>query len=82
MKIVGNRIIEKQVTFEPRGDYLKEIAAWNDTITEIRFFPKGVYRYKTHEEADEHYVNCMANKIAENEVKDCGRSKKSNARRS
>ena len=80
MKIVGKRIIEKEITFEPRGDYLKEIATWNDTIGEIRFFPKGVYRYKTHKEADEHYLNCMASKIAENELKDYERSKKGNDR--
>ena len=80
MKIVGKRIIEKEITFEPRGDYLKEIATWNDTIGEIRFFPKGVYRYKTHEEADEHYLNCMASKIAENELKNYERSTKSNDR--
>lgn len=69
MKIIGKRTVEKQITFEPSGEYLKEIAAWNDTIGEIRFFPKGVYRYKTHEEADEHYLNCFADKIAENELK-------------
>ncbi len=73
--------MEKEISFEPRGDYLKEIATWNDTIKEIRFFPKGIYRYKTHEEADEHYLNCLANKIAKNELKNCGRSEKGDDRR-
>ena len=81
MKIVGKRIMEKEISFEPRGDYLKEIAMWNDTIKEIRFFPKGIYRYKTHEEADEHYLNCFANKIAKNELKNYGRSEKGDDRR-
>lgn len=68
MKTVGKRTAEKQITYNPRADYLKEIGMWNDTFGEIRFFPKGVYRYKTHEEANEHYLNCLAKKIAKIEI--------------
>lgn len=68
MKTIGNRITDKPISFEPRGDYLKEIGVWNNTIKEIRFFPKGVYRYKTHEEADKHYLDCMVRKIAAAEL--------------
>lgn len=71
-KIIGKRRIGKQITFEARGDYLKDIGVWNDTIIGIRFFPKGVFRYKTHEEAAEHYLSCKANKIAKNELEKYG----------
>ena len=56
MKIVGKRQI-RPISKHASGYLLKQGALFNDEIHglptgDMTFFPKGLYRYKTHEEAN------------------------------
>lgn len=57
-RIVGKRV-ERAITFNASGDALREGALFNDEIHkfcagEFTGMKKGVYRFPTHEAANEH----------------------------
>lgn len=67
-RIVGTRRV-REMTFDASGENLKRGCEFNDEIhrtfgTRDNGVPKGVYRFKTHKEANEHQEMCMANKMA------------------
>ncbi|MFN0316196.1 MAG: hypothetical protein ACKVQA_14300 [Burkholderiales bacterium] len=68
MKIVGRRK-QQSITFNAPARLLKEGANFNDEIHrppggQSAFIPRGIYRFATHEEANEHWENCIAQGIA------------------
>lgn len=68
MRTVGKRK-ERPVSLHPSDALLAEGARFNDEIHrlptgETTFVPKGVYRFKTLEEADEHLMDCIAKGMA------------------
>lgn len=55
---------------KPTAEAFKSAAGFNDEIHKLptgntTFFPKGVYRYKTHEEANQHWLDCVVKGMAE-----------------
>ena len=63
MKIIGRRT-ERPLTFEPRADLLDEGLRFNEALQALptghtTFMRKGVYRFKTLEEADRHRDECL-----------------------
>ncbi len=63
MRIVGLRI-ERPISLSARVDLLKEGARFNDEIHRmpggnITCCPKGVYRFKTHAEANRQQEECV-----------------------
>ncbi|MDR3086715.1 MAG: hypothetical protein LBU45_02010 [Azoarcus sp.] len=68
MKTIGSRK-EHPVGIFASGDLLAEGARFNDEIHRLPtgdtiFYPKGVYRFKTHEEANRHQLDCIARGMA------------------
>jgi hypothetical protein len=68
MKRVGFRK-ERPLALFPSGVLLAEGARFNDEIHrlptgETTFIPKGVYRFKTHEDANRHQLDCLINGMA------------------
>lgn len=68
MRTVGKRI-ERPITFDASSEALIEGARWNDEMNRAMEqlcggnptgFPKGVYRYRSHEEANRHQEECIA----------------------
>ncbi len=63
MRIAGKRKI-RPLTRSPSGELLKQGALFNDELhklptgTVLRM-PKGVYRYRSHEEANAHWEQCV-----------------------
>lgn len=69
MRVVGQRK-EPQITFSASAELLKEGARFNEEIHRLptgnlTFIPKGVYFFKTHEEANRHERDCVANGMAQ-----------------
>ena len=69
MRTVGKRSI-RPISIRASGALLSQGAKFNDEIHYLptgntTYFPKGVYRYKTHDEASRHWDECMINGIAE-----------------
>ena len=70
MKTVGQRK-ERPVGLLPAsGALLAEGVRFNDEIHRLptgntTFIPKGVYRFKTHEEAYRHQLDCLAKGMAQ-----------------
>lgn len=65
MKIVGKRK-ERDITFHADGNLLREGALFNTEMQKMQStfrFPRGVFRYKSHEEADRHMMECVVNSI-------------------
>ena len=65
-RVVGRRR-ERELSLEARGDLLREGAAFVTEMARVQTclrFPQGVYRYKTHEEADAHWLDCLADNVA------------------
>lgn len=63
MRIVGNRK-SKPMSFSGAGSLLQEGARFNDEIHRLpggdrTRFRKGIYRFKTHEEANRHEQDCI-----------------------
>lgn len=61
MRSVGKRQ-ERPIRFHASGELLREGAAFNSEMQKLQScmrFPKGVSRYKTHEEADRHWNDCV-----------------------
>lgn len=68
MRIIGRRK-ERPITFAASGILLAEGARFNDEIHRLptgnaTFIPKGVFRFKTHEEANRHQLDCLVDGMA------------------
>ena len=68
MRIIGRRK-ERPITFSASGELLAEGARFNDEIHKLpsggtTCIPKGVFRFKSHEEANEHWLACVSNAVA------------------
>ncbi|GHU05186.1 hypothetical protein FACS1894158_07240 [Betaproteobacteria bacterium] len=68
MKTIGSRK-ERPVGIFASGDLLAEGARFNDELHRLptggtTFIPKGVYWFKTHEEANQHQLDCIARGMA------------------
>ena len=65
MKVAGNRK-ERDIMLHADGALLREGALFNTEMQKMQStfrFPRGVFRYKTHEEADRHMMDCVVQKI-------------------
>jgi hypothetical protein len=61
MRIVGSRK-DRPLQEHACGALLIEGARFNETIAKLAkstFIPKGVYRFKSHEEANRHQQDCL-----------------------
>jgi len=68
MRIVGHRT-EPRIVSEPSGRLLVEGARAGEALRAFphggaAFVPKGVYHFKTHEQANRHWEECLAESIA------------------
>ena len=68
MRTVGHRK-QPQITFSASGKLLAEGARFNDEMHKMpgggsSHIPKGVYFFKTLEEADQHRMDCLAKGMA------------------
>ena len=68
MRTVGQRK-ERPIGLLASGALLVEGARFNDEIHRLptgdtTFIPKGVYRFKTHEDAYQHQLDCLAKGMA------------------
>lgn len=66
MKSVGHRT-EPSLAAHASGEFLAEGARFNEIIARLAntgYMPKGVYRYKTQEEANQHEQDCLVRAIA------------------
>lgn len=63
MRTVGHRK-ERPINFSASAAALLACARFNDEIHRLptgntSFIPKGVYRFRTHYEANQHQLDCM-----------------------
>jgi hypothetical protein len=67
MRQVGKRV-EPTMTAEVSGPALAANIAFSADLTQLAggrvFFPKGVFRYKSHDEANAHQAECLAEGMA------------------
>ena len=68
MRTVGHRK-ERSPSYAASGALLAEGARFNDEIHRLptgdtSFIPKGVYRFMTHAEANQHQLDCLAKGMA------------------
>ena len=63
MKQVGKRL-EQPMTAVPSGAALASNMAFSSDIAKLAggrvFFPKGVFRYRSHDQANAHQMACLA----------------------
>ena len=63
MKHIGSKR-EPTITAEVNGAALASSVAFSASMVALSggkvMFPKGLYRYKTHEAANEHQASCLA----------------------
>ena len=69
MRIIGHRK-ERPITFSASASLLAEGARFNDEIHRfptgsMTFIPKGVFRFKSHEDANRQQLDCLVNSIAQ-----------------
>ena len=69
MRIIGHRK-ERPITFSASSALLAEGARFNDEIHRLptgstTFIPKGVFRFKTHEDANRHELDCLVEGMAQ-----------------
>ena len=69
MKIAGQRK-QRVLSAAASGDLLKQGALFNDEVHKLptgsrTAFPKGIYRYATHEEANLHWLECVVKAMAQ-----------------
>ena len=65
MKVAGNRK-ERNITLHADGALLREGALFNTEMQKMQStfrFPRGVFHYKTHEDADRHMMDCIVNSM-------------------
>ena len=70
MRVIGKRQI-RPIAEKASGVLLKQGALFNDEIHQLpsgafTYFPKGIYRYKTNNEANVHWDLCMIEGMAKN----------------
>jgi hypothetical protein len=61
MRQVGTRR-EPEVVRQASGRLLAEGALFNEAVSRLApttFVPKGVYRFRTHDEANRHRLDCL-----------------------
>ena len=68
MRTIGHRK-ERPVSISASGELLAEGARFNDEIHRLptgdtTFIPKGVYRFMTHDEANQHQLDCLVKGMA------------------
>ena len=66
MKQIGNRRAP-EITAQASGTALIAGALFSESIARLApstFIPKGIYRYKTHEAANQHQLECLARGMA------------------
>lgn len=69
VRVVGRRV-EPKLCLHASGEALKNAAAFNETLQSAFPYgrliccPKGIYRFKTHEEANRHQEIYIANTVA------------------
>lgn len=66
MKTVGTRK-QPELALRPSGELLKAGALFNESVARLApstFIPKGIYRFKSHEEANKHEQECIAQGMA------------------
>jgi hypothetical protein len=66
MKVAGKRK-ERSITVHADGALLREGALFNTEMQKMQStfrFPRGVFRYKTHEEADRQMMDCVVDSMA------------------
>lgn len=69
MRVVGKRP-QYDITFNASAEKLAAGARWNDAMGAafgqpgVGVFPKGVYRYRSHEEADAARLDAIAARMA------------------
>lgn len=69
MRIVGHRK-ERQISFTASAALLAEGARFNDEIHRLptgntTYIPKGIFRFKTHEQANRHQQDCLVEGMAQ-----------------
>lgn len=68
MRQVGKRV-EPAISTEVSGSALAANIAFSADLTQLAggrvFFPKGVFRYKSHDEANAHQSECLAEGMAQ-----------------
>lgn len=69
MKVVGKRK-ESPIEFHASAEKFKEGALFNDGLQRLAgknsgFFPRGVYHYATHEEANRHWEDALVKSIVD-----------------
>ena len=69
MRVIGRRK-ERPITFSASAALLVEGAQFKDEIHKLpsgktTCIQKGVYRFKSHDEANEHWLTCVANAVAQ-----------------
>lgn len=65
MKVAGRRI-ERALCLHASGELLKEGAQFNSEMQKLQSalrFPKGVFHYKTHAEANRHWEQCQVDTL-------------------
>jgi hypothetical protein len=65
MKVVGKRK-ERNITVHADGALLREGALFNTGMQKMQStfrFPRGVFCYKTHADADRHMMDCVVNSM-------------------
>lgn len=78
MRTIGHRK-EHPITFSASATLLAEGARFNDEIHRLptgntTFIPKGIFRFKTHEEANRHQLNCLVEAMVQSAMRRKGRT--------
>lgn len=66
MRSVGRRV-EREMAAHASGALLAEGARFNESIaglSRIGYVPKGIYRFRSHEEANRYDEHCLAQAMA------------------
>ncbi len=69
--IVGRRK-EREINPRASGESLREAALFSAGLLKLGAvfrFPYGVYRYKTHEEANRHWLECVVDNVVATQEK-------------
>lgn len=67
MKTIGERR-PPEISALPSGEALTAVALFSESIAHFAnstFIPKGLYRFKTHEAANRHQLECLARGMAQ-----------------
>ena len=68
MRTIGHRK-QRPISFSASASLLREGTLFNESLRglpsgETTFIPKGVYRFATHDSANRHQLDCLANGMA------------------